>query len=54
MPLAYRGLTLEAVQTATSVTTQKNKVFETQVVQFEYRHLPLRFYSNGIERMELG
>jgi predicted transcriptional regulator of viral defense system len=51
--LAYHGLSPEALQTATSVTTQKNKVFETPVGRFEYRHLPLRFYSNGIERIEL-
>ena len=52
--LAYHGLTPEAVQTATSVTTQKNKIFETPVGRFEHRHLPLRFYPDGIERIELG
>jgi hypothetical protein len=52
--LAYHGLTPEAVHTATSVTTQKNKVFETPVGRFEYRHLSLRFYPDGIERVELG
>ena len=52
--LAYHGLTPEAVQTATSVTTQKNQIFETPVGRFEYRHLPLRFYPDGIERIELG
>jgi hypothetical protein len=52
--LAYHGLTPEAVRTATSVTTQKSKVFETPVGRFEYRHLPLRFYPDGIERIEVG
>jgi len=52
--LGYHGLTPEAVQTATSVTTQKNKIFETPVGRFEYRHLPLQFYPYGIERIELG
>jgi predicted transcriptional regulator of viral defense system len=52
--LGYHGLTPEPARTATSVTTQKNKTFETPVGRFEYRHLPLRFYPLGIERIELG
>ncbi len=52
--LDYHGLTPEPARTATSVTTQKNKTFETPVGRFEYRHLPLRFYPQGIERIELG
>jgi len=52
--LAYHGLIPEAVQTATSVTTQRNREFGTPVGRFEYRHLALRFYPCGVECVELG
>lgn len=51
--LAYYDLIPEAVRTVTSATTQKNKLFDTPVGRFEYRHLGLRYYPVGIERIEM-
>lgn len=47
--LQYHGLIPEAVVLVTSVTTLKNKGFQTPIGDFEYRHLPERFFSPGIE-----
>lgn len=52
--LAYYGLIPESVQTVTSVTTQKNKRFDTAVGRFEYRHLGLRYFPIGIDRIEVN
>ena len=51
--LSYHNLTPEAVNSLTSVTTQKNKRFDTAVGRFEYRHLGLGYFPAGIERVEM-
>lgn len=47
--LQFHRLIPEAVRVVTSVTSGKNKTFDTQVGRFWYRHMPMKFYSPGIE-----
>lgn len=47
--LSFYALIPERVEVVTSVTTQKNKVFENAIGIFKYTHLPLHAYSEGIE-----
>lgn len=37
-----------------SVTSQKSKVYQTPVGMFTYIHLPLPYYSYGIQQMKLS
>ncbi len=46
--LRYHGLIPEAVETVTSVTTQRRKCYDTPLGRFEYEHLPVRSYSFAI------
>ena len=46
--LSYYSLIPERVEEITSVTTQKNKLFETPLGVFSYRYLALERYSIGI------
>jgi hypothetical protein len=46
--LRFHGLIPEAVETVTSVTTQRHKRYDTPLGRFEYEHLPERMYSCGI------
>lgn len=50
--LSYYGLIPERVEVLTSVTTQKNKEFETPIGFFTYRHLPLTLYPHGVTLRE--
>ncbi|MHB0896102.1 MAG: type IV toxin-antitoxin system AbiEi family antitoxin domain-containing protein [Spirochaetales bacterium] len=47
--LSFHGLIPEAVRAVTSVTTGKNKEFDTPAGSFSYRHLPVKYYSPGID-----
>ena len=50
--LAHHGLIPERVETVTSVTPKKkDKVFETPLGRFTYRHLALARYPYGIEQV---
>lgn len=46
--LSYYQLIPERVEHFTSVTTQKNKIFKTQIGQFTYHHLSAHLYSLGV------
>lgn len=46
--LSVHGLIPERVEGFTSVTTQKNKSFETPIGSFTYRHLPTTLYPHGV------
>jgi len=46
--LRYYGLIPEAVETVTSVTTQKRKRYDTPLGRFEYEHLPVLSYAPGV------
>jgi predicted transcriptional regulator of viral defense system len=50
--LSLYGLIPERVEVLTSVTTQKNKNFETPIGFFTYRHLPLTLYPHGVALRE--
>lgn len=52
--LAYWGLIPEAVLETTSVTTQTNKKFNTDIGRFNYLYLPLPYYSFGIKQLEIS
>jgi len=52
--LGYYGLIPERVETVTSVTCGKNRVFSTPVGRFTYWAIPLRAYSIGVDIIELG
>ena len=43
--LRYHGLIPEAVETVTSVTTQRHKRYDTPLGRFEYEHLPVLAYA---------
>lgn len=45
------GLIPEAVPLVTSVTTGRNKRFDTEAGTFSYRHVPVEYYSPGISYM---
>ncbi|MFW8602327.1 type IV toxin-antitoxin system AbiEi family antitoxin domain-containing protein [Desulfobacterota bacterium M19] len=46
--LAFYGLIPERVETVTSVTFKKNKIFDTPVGSFAYVHLYKRAYTKGV------
>jgi len=49
--LSFHGLIPEAVTMVSSATTGRHKRFSTPVGEFEYQHLPERFYAPGVEWM---
>lgn len=51
--LSYHGLTPERVETVTSVTCGRSRIFETPVGIFTYRMIPLEAYRTGMDRVEL-
>jgi predicted transcriptional regulator of viral defense system len=52
--LSYWGIIPEKVFEITSVTTQKSKIFNTDIGRFSYTNLPLPYYAFDIERIELS
>jgi len=52
--LSYYGLIPERVETVTSVTCGKNRVFLTPVGRFTYWSIPLDSYRVGIDLIQLG
>lgn len=52
--LSVHGLIPERVETVTSMTTERNKVFDTPFGRFEYLHLNLQRYTVGIDWREVG
>lgn len=51
--LSHWGLILERVFETSSVTTQKSAVYKTPAGRFSYTHIPLPYYSFGIQQVEL-
>lgn len=51
--LSYWGLIPERVYETTSATTGLSKTFKTPAGRFAYRHLPLPYYSFGIQQVSL-
>jgi hypothetical protein len=51
--LSYWGLIPEKVFETSSVTTQKSKTYNTPMGRFSYLHLPLPYYSFGIQQLAL-
>ena len=51
--LSYYGLIPERVEEVTSMTTQKNKEFETPLGRFHYKHLRPEVYTVGVDRQLL-
>lgn len=52
--LAYYGLIPESVRTVTSITPQRDKIFNTPVGNFTYRYLSLKKYRVGLNRLRLN
>ena len=52
--LSWYGIIPERVYEVSSVTSQKSKVYQTPVGKFTYIHLPLPYYSFGIQQMKLS
>ena len=52
--LAFRGLIPERVYGYLSMTTKPSKLFENAAGTFEYKHLPLPYYTFGITLQQLG
>ena len=52
--LSYYGLIPERVETVTSVTCGKNRVFSTPIGRFTYWSIPLDSYRVGIDLIQLG
>jgi hypothetical protein len=50
---SYWGMIPERVFEISSVTTQNSKIFNTAAGRFSYTHLPLPYYSFGIQHVEL-
>ncbi len=50
--LQYHGLIPEGVESVTSVTPGRSRRFETPVGVFSYRHVPVKVYSAGVDRLE--
>jgi len=48
--LAYHGLIPERVEEITSATTGKNKLIDTPVGRFSYKHLGFDYFSFGFSR----
>lgn len=51
--LAFRGLIPERVNSIVSMSFKNSKIFENQLGRFEYRKIPLPYYSLGVKREEL-
>lgn len=51
--LYYHGLTPERVETITSVTCGRSRIFNTPVGHFSYRIIPLQAFRIGMDRIEL-
>ncbi len=51
--LQWYGLIPEAVHTVTSVTSGRSRAFTTPFGTFSYRHIPLRAYQVGMDRVPL-
>lgn len=51
--LSYWGFIPEKVYETSSVTTQKSAVYQTAAGRFSYIHIPLPYYSFGIQQVEL-
>ncbi|MDQ6762035.1 MAG: hypothetical protein M3015_05325 [Bacteroidota bacterium] len=51
--LSYWGMIPEKVYEITSVTVKRSKKFKTHGGRFTYIHIPLPYYSFGIQRIEL-
>jgi hypothetical protein len=51
--LSHWGLIPEKVHEVSSATTQSTKTYDTAVGRFSYIHLPLPYYSFGIQQLEL-
>lgn len=51
--LSYWGFIPEKVYETSSVTTQKSAAFQTPAGRFSYIHIPLPYYSFGIQQVEL-
>ena len=51
--LSYWGMIPEKVYEITSVTPKRSKKFKTPEGRFSYTHIPLPYYSFGIQRIEL-
>lgn len=51
--LSYWGFIPEKVYETISVTTQKSAVYQTPAGRFSYTHIPLPYYSFGIQQVEL-
>lgn len=52
--LSYYGMIPERVESFTSVTSGKNRAFETPVGRFTYQSVALMYYSVGIDAIEAG
>lgn len=52
--LSYYGLIPERVETVTSVTCGKNRVYSTPVGHFTYWAIPLDYYRIGIDIIQIG
>ncbi|MDB5025940.1 MAG: hypothetical protein JWP78_3695 [Mucilaginibacter sp.] len=52
--LSYYGLIPERVYTITSMTTKASREFSTPIGLFTYVHLPLPYYSFGLNMVELS
>jgi hypothetical protein len=51
--LSHWGLIPERVYETSSVTTQKTAIYKTPAGRFSYTHIPLPYYSFGIQQVEL-
>lgn len=51
--LSYWGMIPERVFEISSVTIQSSRIFNTAAGRFSYTHLPLPYYSFGIQQVEL-
>ncbi len=52
--LSYYGMIPERVESFTSVTSGKNRAFETPVGRFTYQSVALAYYRVGIDAIEAG
>ena len=51
--LSFYQIIPEKVETILSVTTEKNKIYNTQAGIFRYRHIPLSFYFRGVRSVQI-
>ena len=52
--LHHHGLTPERVETLTSVTCGRSRIFTTPIGTFSYRMIPLAAFRSGMDRVELN